>query len=172
MKPKKKNSQQDNNKWRIVSNIAVIISLIFVIFELRQNHQALEEANLIARMESANDAYTGSTMMRQMIIDNASVWNKANKGIPLNEGETLIRKMISHTYYFNHGQMYEQAVRLKDEKLIKARLSIPERFVPTYPGIKADWPSVKDEYIAKGYDALVAPYEREFSKLDKALNKK
>lgn len=156
------------SRWSIISNVAVIISLIFVIFELRQNHKALEEANMIARMESANDAYTGSTMLRQMIIDNALIWNKANKGIPLNEEETLIRKMISHTFYFNHGQMYEQAVRLNDDKLINARISIPERFVPTYPGIKDDWQSVKPEYIAKGYSALIAPYEKAFKELDNA----
>ena len=139
MKNEKKQTETEHkNRWSIISNLAVIISLVFVIFELRQNHKALEEANTIARMESANDAYTGSTMLRQMIIDNALIWNKANKGIPLNEEETLIRKMISHTFYFNHGQMYEQAVRLNDDKLINARISIPERFVPIYPGIKDD----------------------------------
>ena len=165
---KKQKEAEHKNRWSIISNLAVIISLVFVIFELRQNHKALEEANTIARMESANDAYTGSTMLRQLIIENATTWNKANKGVPLNEDETLIRKMISHTWYFNHGQMYEQAVRLNDEKLISARISIPERFVPTYPGIRDDWPGVKPEYIAKGYSALIAPYEKAFRELDNA----
>ena len=169
---KKQKETENKNRWSMISNLAVIISLIFVIFELRQNHKALEEANTIARMESANDAYTGSTMMRQLIIENASIWNKANKGIPLNEDETLIRKMISHTWYFNHGQMYEQAVRLNDKKLISARISIPERFVPTYPGIRADWLSVKSEFIAKGYSALIAPYEKAFKELDNDKAKK
>ena len=35
-------------KWSIISNLAIIISLIFVIYELRLNHEALVEANLIA----------------------------------------------------------------------------------------------------------------------------
>jgi hypothetical protein len=78
-----------DSRWKIISNVAVLISIIFVIYELRQNHQALKESHLIARMESANHAYTGSSLMRQMIIDNAEVWNKANKGIPLNEEEAL-----------------------------------------------------------------------------------
>ena len=94
--------------------------------------------------------------------------NKANKGIPLNEEEALIRRMISHTWYFNHGQMYEQAVHLDDERLIKSRISLPQRFVPLFPGIKADWLSVKDEYISKGYEALVEPYEKAFQKLDQS----
>ena len=104
-------------------------------------------------MESSNDALTGTTMLRQLIIKNATIWIKANKGVPLNEDETLIRKMISHNWYFNHGQMYEQAVRLNNEKLIGARISIPARFVPTYPGIRDNWLSVKPEFIAKGYSA-------------------
>ena len=109
---------EHKSRWNIISNVAVIISLIFVIFELRQNHKALEEANTIARMESANDAYTGSTTFRQMTIDNAVVWNKANLGTPLSDVETLIRNQISSTWYFNHGQIYEQAVRLNNEKMI------------------------------------------------------
>ena len=172
MKNEKKQTETEHkNRWSIISNIAVIISLIFVIFELRQNHKALEEANMIARMESANDAYTGSTTFRQMIIDNAEVWDKANKGVPLSDVETLIRNQISSTWYFNHGQMYEQAVRLNDEKMIKARISLPERIVPLNPGIKAYWPSVKPEYIAKGYSALIAPYEKSFRELNKPKSK-
>ena len=102
MKNNKQGETKHKSRWSIVSNYAVIISLIFVILELRQNYKALEEANTIARMESANDAYTGSTMLRQLTIENATIWNKANKGVPLNEDETLIRKMITHTWYFNH----------------------------------------------------------------------
>ena len=153
-------------KWSMISNLAIIISLIFVIYELRLNHEALVEANLIGRMESSNHAYTGSSLMRQMVIDNAEVWNKACKGLPLTEEETLIRKMISITWYFNHGQMYEQAVHLKDERLIKSRISQPERVVPIFPAIKADWSDVKAEFISKGYAALVEPYEKAFRKLD------
>ena len=159
---------EHKSRWSIISNVAVIISLIFVIFELRQNHKALEEANTIARMESANDAYTGSTTFRQMTIDNAVVWNKANQGAPLSDVEKLIRNQISSTWYFNHGQMYEQAVRLNDEKMIKARISLPERFVPRHPGIRAYWPNVKPEYIAKGYSALIPPYEKAFKEFDNA----
>ena len=65
---KKQKEAEHKNRWSIISNVAVIISLIFVIFELRQNHKALEEANTIARMESANDAYTGSTTFRLISI--------------------------------------------------------------------------------------------------------
>ena len=157
-------------KWSIISNLAIITSLIFVIYELRLNHEALVEANLIGRMESSNHAYTGSSLMRQMVIDNAEVWNKACKGLTLTEEETLIRKMISITWYFNHGQMYEQAVHLKDGILIKSRISQPERIVPIFPAIKADWPDVKAEFISKGYEALVEPYQKAFRKLDN-LNK-
>tara|TARA_B000000557_G_C20809901_1_gene459587 strand:- start:269 stop:796 length:528 start_codon:yes stop_codon:yes gene_type:complete len=163
---KKQGETEHKSRWSIISNVAVIISLILVIFELRQNHKALEEANTIARMESANDAYTGSTTFRQMTIDNAVVWNKANEGAPLSDVETLIRNQIFSRWYFNHGQMYDQATRLNDEKMIKARICLPERFVPRHPGIRAYWPNVKPEYIAKGYSALISPYEKDFRALD------
>ena len=89
----------------------------------------------------------------------------------MSDVETLIRNQISSTWYFNHGQMYEQAVRLNDEKMIKARISLPERIVPLNPGIKEYWPSVKPEYIAKGYSALIAPYEKAFREFNKSKSK-
>ena len=153
---------------RYFSNLAVIASLLLVFYELSLNRAAILESNKIARMESSNFAYTGSTIMRQMIIDNKEIWNKACKGLELTEEEEIVRRMISSTWYFNHGQMYEQAVRLNDEKMIKARISLPERFVPVNPAIKAYWPNVKPEYIAKGYSALIAPYEKAFRELDNA----
>jgi len=55
---------EHKSRWSIISNVAVIISLIFVIFELRQNHKALEEANTIARMESA----TTPTLGQQLFV--------------------------------------------------------------------------------------------------------
>ena len=39
---KKQGEAEHKSRWSIISNVAVIISLIFVIFELRQNHKALE----------------------------------------------------------------------------------------------------------------------------------
>ena len=37
--------------------------------------------------------------MRQMIIDNKEIWNKACKGLELTEEEEIVRKMISSTWY-------------------------------------------------------------------------
>jgi hypothetical protein len=34
--------------------------------------------------------------------------------------------------------------------------------------IRNYWPGVKPEYIAKGYSALIAPYEKAFRELDNA----
>lgn len=150
----------------MLSNLAVIASLLLVFYELSLNRAAILESNKIARMESSNFAYTGSTIMRQMIIDNKEIWNKACKGLELTEEEEIVRKMISSTWYFHHGQMYEQAVHLSDDRLIKSRISLPERFVERFPAIKYDWDDVKDEYNSKGYNALIEPYEKAFAALE------
>mgnify|MGYP003306678979 FL=1 len=101
-----------------------------------------------------------------MIIVNKEIWNKACKGLELTEEEEIVRKMISSTWYFNHGQMYEQAVHLSDDRLIKSRISLPERFVKRFPAIKYDWDDVKAEYKSKGYEALIQPYEKAFASLE------
>ena len=160
---------EQKSKWSILSNLAVIASLLLVFYELSLNRAAILESNKIARMESSNFAYTGSTIMRQMIIDNKEIWNKACKGLELTEEEEIVRKMISSTWYFNHGQMYEQAVHLSDDRLIKSRISLPERFVKRFPAIKYDWDDVKAEYKSKGYEALIQPYEKAFASLETQL---
>jgi len=98
---------EKTDKWSILSNFAVIASLLLVFYELSLNRAAILESNKIARMESSNFAYTGSTIMRQMIIDNKEIWNKACKGLELTEEEEIVRKMISSTWNWTKPNLVE-----------------------------------------------------------------
>ena len=53
---------------RNIPNFAVILSLLLVAFELNQNQQSLLESNNLARIEAANNAFVGSTAVRQRLI--------------------------------------------------------------------------------------------------------
>ena len=50
---------------RNIPNFAVILSLLLVAFELNQNQQSLLESNNLARIDAANNAFVGSTAVRQ-----------------------------------------------------------------------------------------------------------
>ena len=58
---------------RNIPNFAVILSLLLVAFELNQNQQSLLESNNLARIEAANNAFVGSTAVRQQQLENIEI---------------------------------------------------------------------------------------------------
>ena len=66
-------------------NFAVILSLLLVAFELNQNQQSLLESNNLARIQAANNAFVGSTAVRQQQLENIEIWVKGSKMESLDE---------------------------------------------------------------------------------------
>ena len=114
-------------------------------------------------MQSASDSVEAATKMRQMIIENSEVWSKAIAGEPLTDEEDMICELISHTYFFTIGQLYEQAVHLNDNELIASRLSLPNRLNNNYSPVKNYWIQVRPEFISKGYEPLAESFDRAFA---------
>ena len=112
---------------RVISSFAVVASLGLVAYELHQNNKEIIESNRLGRMQSASDSVEAATRTRQMIIENSEVWSKAIAGEPLTDEEDMICELISHTYFFTIGQLYEQAVHLNDDELIASRLGLPNK---------------------------------------------
>ena len=112
---------------RVVSSFAVVASLGLVAYELHQNNKEIIESNRLGRMQSASDSVEAATRARQMIIENSEVWSKAIAGEPLTDEEDMTCELISHTYFFTIGQLYEQAVHLNDDELIASRLGLPNK---------------------------------------------
>ena len=148
---------------RVVSSLAVVASLGLVAYELHQNNKEIVEANRLGRMQSASDSVEAATRTRQMIIENSEVWSKAITGEPLTDEEDMICELISHTYFFTIGQLYEQAVHLNDDELIASRLSLPARLKKNYSPVKNYWIRVRPEFISKGYGPLAESFDRAFA---------
>ena len=66
-------------------NFAVILSLLLVAFELNQNQQSLLESNNLSRIQAANNAFVGSTAVRQQQLENIEIWVKGSKMESLDE---------------------------------------------------------------------------------------
>ena len=148
---------------RVVSSFAVVASLGLVAYELHQNNKEIIESNRLGRMQSASDSVEAATRMRQMIIENSKVWSKAIAGEPLTDEEDMICELISHTYFFTIGQLYEQAVHLNDNELIASRLSLPNRLKKHHSPVKNYWIQVRPEFISKGYGPLAESFDRAFA---------
>ena len=148
---------------RVLSSLAVVASLGLVAYELHQNNKEIIESNRLGRMQSASDSVEAATRTRQMIIENSEVWSKAIAGEPLTDEEDMICELVSHTYFFTIGQLYEQAVHLNDDELIASRLGLPNRMRKYYSPAKNYWNRVRPEFISKGYGPLAESFDRAFA---------
>ena len=148
---------------RVLSSLAVVASLGLVAYELHQNNKEIIESNRLGRMQSASDSVEAATRARQMIIENSEVWSKAIAGEPLTDEENMICELISHTYFFTIGQLYEQAVHLNDDELIASRLSLPNRLKKNYTPVKNYWNRVRPEFISKGYRIQTESFDSAFA---------
>ena len=88
-------------------NFAVILSLLLVAFELNQNQQSLLESNNLARIQAANNAFVGSTAVRQQQLENIEIWVKGSKMESLDENEEAVFRILCGSYIFNLGNLYE-----------------------------------------------------------------
>ena len=79
---------------RNIPNFAVILSLLLVAFELTQNQQSLLESNNLARIEAANNAFVGSTAVRQQQLENIEIWVKGSKMENLDETEEAVFRIL------------------------------------------------------------------------------
>ena len=92
---------------RSIPNVAVILSLLLVAFELNQNQQSLLESNNLARIEAANNAFVGSTAVRQQQLENIEIWVKGSKMGSLDETEEAVFRILCGSYIYNLGNLYE-----------------------------------------------------------------
>ena len=79
---------------RSIPNFAVILSLLLVAFELNQNQQSLLESNNLARIEASNNAFVGSTAVRQQQLENIEIWVKGSKMENLDETEEAVFRIL------------------------------------------------------------------------------
>ena len=67
--------------------IALVASLIFVAFELRQNQNELEDANKYARAEALATSLESAQNMRHFMAEHSTIWNRAIQGKELTDDE-------------------------------------------------------------------------------------
>ena len=103
-------------------NFAVILSLLLVAFELNQNQQSLLESNNLARIQAANNAFVGSTAVRQQQLENIEIWVKGSKMESLDETEEAVFRILCGSYIFNLGNLYEADFYSGNTEKINSRI--------------------------------------------------
>ena len=80
------------NVAEIIGVIIVIVTLIFLTLQIRQNTRALRSTTIHSVMQS-------EIAMMSVIVENAAVWEKIVTGAPLSDGEETRKAIVLFNVY-------------------------------------------------------------------------
>ena len=144
-----------------IPNIAVVISLVLVAYELNQNRESLIESNNLTRIESSNNAFVGSTAVRESIIANIDVWQAGQKLEILDEREEEIFSLLCENYMFNLTNLWEADYYSGNQEKLISRLRAAEVIWGTNVCYHK-YTIFREEFLSRGeiYSSLVEALDK------------
>ena len=112
--------------------IAIVISLVFVGFQLQQT-----QAIALSEVLSANTGHRVET--NNAIVENADVWSKANDGQELTAEEALIIDRLIDNITTQRISLFHHFYELGEEEQALGVLADFAEFLHKYPGIYEIW---------------------------------
>tara|TARA_B100000676_G_scaffold177509_1_gene174191 strand:- start:1244 stop:1723 length:480 start_codon:yes stop_codon:yes gene_type:complete len=144
--------------------IALIASLIFVAFELRQNQSELEDSNRYARVEVYSSILESVQGTRHFMADNAEIWVKAVSGEDLSMEETIIANGICGDLYWGAANSYMYGNLAKDPNALQLGLTWAKGLEAIAPICAADYVANRPNMATGGFEGVVEIYDEIFLK--------
>ena len=104
---------------QILGGLALLISLVFIAYELRIS-------NRLAQMEALNRAYEGSSIIRSEMLTYADLWVKAVDGSPLSDTEEERIRLLCGGLVSNVNNNWAQDILGNVTNKVSLRLSSAE----------------------------------------------
>ena len=104
---------------QILGGLALLISLVFIAYELRIS-------NRLAEMEALNRAYEGSSIIRSEMLTYADLWVKAVDGSPLSDTEEERIRLLCGGLVSNVNNNWAQDILGNVTNKVSLRLSSAE----------------------------------------------
>ncbi|MDB2602406.1 hypothetical protein N9Z60_02725 [Gammaproteobacteria bacterium] len=104
---------------QILGGIALLISLVFIAYELRIS-------NRLAEMEALNRGYEGSSIIRSEMLTYADLWVKAVDGSPLSDTEEERIRLLCGGLVSNVNNNWAQDILGNVTNKVSLRLSSAE----------------------------------------------
>lgn len=146
----------------LVSGIAVVVSLVYLAFQIRQNTRQIDENTRAAQATAFDSSIAHTFMARQSIVENADVariyLEGSNNPKGLSEEDRLRYRLITHNVLWSIWNMQAQAqVGELSSETWDAQLATLERIVST-PGFKWFWNNYAQEF-GDSFQMVVADIE-------------
>jgi len=136
----------------LVSAIAVVISLVYLAFQIRQNTKQIDENTKAAQAVAFDSSISHAFAARQMIIENADVasiyMRGSNDPDSLSEEDRIRYRLIVHNILWALWNMQSQSqVGELSSETWGAQLATLERMAST-PGFQWFWENYDQEFGA------------------------
>jgi hypothetical protein len=102
---------------QVLSNVGVIVGIVFLAMELRQNQVSLDEANALNRAVTMSEATANFGRFRSMLAENedlARLWLRANAGESLSDIDALRFQQLCQEVMFDQAAVYQRSIVLGD----------------------------------------------------------
>ena len=144
------NFQELGSIGEFVSGIAVVVSLVYLAFQIRQNTRQIDENTKAAQAAAFDSSITHTFSARQTILENADVariyLQGSNNPDALSEEDRLRYRLTLHNILWSIWNMQSQAeIGELSSETWEAQLATLERIVRT-PGFSWFWVNYGREF--------------------------
>jgi hypothetical protein len=106
------------NYGEFVGAIAVVVTLGFLVHQLRQNTRALNESSRLAQINQADENYRDVSRWRGMVTNNAElteIWHRGTAGEELSDADAERFMQLAYELIFGFWRGYEGATSLRND---------------------------------------------------------
>lgn len=125
-----------------IGAIAVVGTLLFVAFEMRQNHRTQEEANRIARAAATDQIYEQFKGWRRLIASDAEVakiWIEGRRSLDLNEVDAHRFRQLALDFTVIFSNWATRSAALNDEEGASRAVETLASALSAHPGLMQYW---------------------------------
>lgn len=145
-----------------LTNIAVLVGVILLIFELRQNHEILELDHKLAVLEASHLDVARFTAWRQEIISDhevADLFIRGSAGEELESVDHFRFVALCNDLFWAGALMHERSTALQRDVYEQATIEWGRQILQS-PGLAGCWEELRDVYILWGYSEFVDGIEQ------------
>jgi hypothetical protein len=138
-----------------VSGVAVLVSLVFLWFQLRQMNEQVRqsERNQRAQIRQTHSMRISENFLRR--VDHADLWVKTYKEEPLTDAEIYqVFQATSAVWFHIEDSYYQHRDGLLDEAAGQANLT-GLKFAMQLPQFRAAWPFIRPSTIGTDFVSVV-----------------
>lgn len=139
------------NEWlTLLANFGVVTGIIFLVIEVRQNQAAIEESNLINRVQARSmeiDQFNDFRAFVSQSEDLSRIWFAGSAGEPLDEVEQSRFEMLCLSNVWISVGAYERSLMLERPAIADGTVRIRAEMLASSPGFRECWNNIVRQLV-------------------------